>query len=461
MKIFVSNIYSVLKTENIKLRKILEKRYRARNPGYEFTSAYKNGYWDGYKKFFDSKTGKFGTGLLSSVIEDLDYLGLKYSILDKRTKVSYGSSSIENIELRDYQESLIKQALDLKSCVIKAPTGSGKTIILASILNSLKGYTGLVFFNKKQLLHQTYKFLTEHGIECGVAFGEGVDIKPLTLCTIQSIDKVIDSHLKSSEFIVFDEIHEFSKGKVASKVLKSFPNACIRIGMSATPPTDKFSKLSLGSFLGKQIEYVTAEDLVAEGYLTPPSIEIIELPDEDPIEYSKLSYPEIYQAYIINNNARNDFVTKICKNITSKHAKILVLTKNLEHAKTLQSMIPNSYKLEGKDGLLEREEILEKFVKEEGPSVIIGTIIFQTGIDIPELTHLINARGLKSEIATIQALGRTLRKHQNKNKVYIYDFLDNVSYLDNHSLSRIKAYKSLNFDVTIHGNKKRQRRKDK
>jgi len=77
MKIFVSNIYSVLKTENIKLRKILEKRYRARNPGYEFTSAYKNGYWDGYKKFFDSKTGKFGTGLLSSVIEDLDYYYLQ------------------------------------------------------------------------------------------------------------------------------------------------------------------------------------------------------------------------------------------------------------------------------------------------------------------------------------------------------------------------------------------------
>lgn len=455
MEIFISNIYSVLKTDDIKLKGALEKKYRARTPGYDFTSSYRKGHWDGYKKFFSAKTGKFGTGLLTSITEDLEYLGLKYSVQDKRTKITYGASCVEGIDFRDYQKTLIKQALSLKSCVIKAPTGSGKTIILASILNSLKGYTGLVFFNKKQLLYQTYKFLTEHGIECGMAFGDGVDIKPITLCTIQSIDKVIDSHLTSSEFIVFDEIHEFSKGKVASKVLKSFPNACIRIGMSATPPTDKFSKLSLGSFLGKQIEYVTAEDLVNEGYLTPPSIEVIETPEKDGVEYSTMSYPEIYEYYIIKNTTRNDFVAKICKNINSKHAKILVLTKNLEHAKILQSMIPNSYKLEGKDGLLEREAVLKNFVQEEGPSVIIGTIIFQTGVDIPELTHLVNARGLKSEIATIQALGRTLRTHGNKNQVYIYDFLDNAPYLYKHSLSRIRAYKSLNFDVTIHGNKKK------
>jgi len=84
---------------------------------------------------------------------------------------------------------------------------------------------------------------------------------------------------------------------------------------------------------------------------------------------------------------------------------------------------------------------------------MIGTIIFQTGVDIPELTHLINARGLKSEIATIQALGRTLRKHENKQKVFIYDFIDRAPYLAKHSKSRIAAYKSLNFKVEIYGTK--------
>ena len=460
MEIFVSNIYSVLKTPDRALLKALEKKYKARAPGFDYTPAYKRGYWDGYKKFFNGKNGKFGTGLLSVILEDLDYLGIKYTIRDSRTKVSYGSYDLPGIELRPYQKYLVEKTLESKSCIIKAPTGSGKTIIIAALVKALKGYTGLIFFNKKQLLYQTHKFFTEHGIECGVAFGEGVDIKPITLCTIQSIDKVIDSHLTHSEFIVFDEIHEFARGKLASKILKSFPKACVRVGLSATPPTDKFSKLSVCSFLGREIEYVTAEELVKEGYLTPPSIEIIELPDEDPEVYDKLSYTDVYDSYIINNGRRNRFITEICEKISGDNSKILILTKNLEHAQLLNSLLPGSYKLEGKDKLLDREDVINKFVSEKGPSVIIGTIIFQTGIDIPELTHLINARGLKSEIATIQALGRTLRKHDNKNKVYIYDFIDKVPYLDKHSKSRIEAYKSLNFDVTIHENKKGTRKEN-
>ena len=458
MKIFVSNIYSSLKTSNIEVLKALGKKYSAKAPGYEYTGAYRYGHWNGVKKFFNPRTGKFGTGLLSTILEDLDYINEKYEIIDSRPELKYDFSSLDGIEFRPYQENLIKKALKCRNCIIKAPTGSGKTIIIASILNSLRNYTGLIFFNKKQLLHQTYKFLTKHGLDVGIAFGDGVDIKPITLCTIQSIEKVIDTHLKTSDFIIFDEIHEFSKGKIASKVLKSFPKASVRIGLSATPPTDKFSKLSVCSFLGREIEYVTAEDLVSEGYLTPPSIEIIELPDVEPVEYEGLKYNELYDSYIVDNAVRNETIAKICKNIKGKNSKVLILTKNLIHAKILHGIIPNSYKLEGKDGISEREETLKNFVNDDGPSFIIGTIIFQTGVDIPELTHLINARGLKSEIATIQALGRTLRKHDNKNEVYIYDFIDKVPYLSKHSRSRISAYKSLNFNVTIHGNKKPKRK---
>jgi superfamily II DNA or RNA helicase len=58
---------------------------------------------------------------------------------------------------------------------------------------------------------------------------------------------------------------------------------------------------------------------------------------------------------------------------------------------------------------------------------------------------------LKSEIATVQALGRTLRKHENKSKVFIYDFIDRAPYLGKHSIQRLRAYKSLNFEVDIHG----------
>jgi len=455
MEIFISNTYSILKTDNIKLLKALGKKYRCKSPGCEFATSYKRGHWDGYNYFFNPKTGKFGTGLLYSILEDLNYLEYDYELKDSRPSINVGSSDIEGVEPRDYQESLIKESLDLKSCIIKSPTGSGKTIIIAAILKALEGKTGLLFFNKKQLLKQTSNFLTKCGIEHGVAFGDGVDIKPLTLVTIQSIDKVIDTHLKTSEFIMFDEIHEFAKGKVAKKVLSSFPNATYRIGLSATPPKDRHSQLTLTSFLGKQIEYVTAKDLVDEGYLTLPSIQLLELPDLDESETTGKTYQEIYEEFIVDYKHRNDLIINIVSKITDDNAKILILTKNLAHAKYFKDNIPGSYQLEGKDSLEDRDKTLEKFLQKDGPSVIIGTIIFQTGIDIPELTHLVNARGLKSEIATVQALGRTLRKHENKSQVYIYDFIDKAPYLGKHSKLRVDAYKSLDFNIEFHGIQKK------
>ena len=455
MELFISNTYSILKTDNTKLLKALGKKYRSKAPGSEFSVSYKRGHWDGYTYFFNPKTGKFGTGLLYSIIEDLDYVEVEYTVNDSRTSLMLEDGTLEGYTPRDYQQDLIDEALRLKSCIIKAPTGSGKTIVIASILKQLEGKTGLLFFNKKQLLKQTSDFLTKCGIEHGVAFGDGVDIKPLTLVTIQSIDKVIDTHLKTSEFIMFDEIHEFAKGKVAKKVLSSFPNASYRIGLSATPPKDRHSQLTLTSFLGKQIEYVTAKDLVDDGYLTVPSIQLIELPDIEDIETKGKTYQEIYDEFIVDYDYRNELITNLVTKIGDSNAKILILTKNLAHAKYFKDNIPGSYQLEGKDSLEDRDKTLQKFLEKEGPSVIIGTIIFQTGIDIPELTHLINARGLKSEIATVQALGRTLRKHKNKTQVYIYDFIDKAPYLGKHSKLRVDAYKSLEFNIEFHGIKKK------
>ena len=56
---------------------------------------------------------------------------------------------------------------------------------------------------------------------------------------------------------------------------------------------------------------------------------------------------------------------------------------------------------------------------------------------------------MKSEIATIQALGRALRKHDNKELVYVYDFLDKEKYLKEHSLSRKRHYEREGHTVKV------------
>lgn len=318
--------------------------------------------------------------------------------------------------------------------------------MLGGLIKALEDKTGLIFFTKKQLLYQTYEQLREWGFDVGLAFGDGVIIKPITLCTIQSIDKVLDSHLQQSEFIIFDEVHEFGKGKVASKAVKSFPNATYRIGMTATVPTDPISKLTLISGLGKVIEEVDAKELVEMGFLTEPLIQIIPVKDTTTIEDTELSYREIYEKYITDNELRNTMIVELVKKISEKPSRTLIIVKDLKHAEILHELLPGSLKLEGKDDIVSRKKTIEKFASSE-KAVLIGTTIMQTGIDIPEITHLVNARGLKSEIATIQAMGRALRIHKSKQKVFIFDFFDKAPYLQKHAKERIKSYKSLGMEI--------------
>tara|TARA_R100001082_G_scaffold107315_1_gene81046 strand:+ start:1363 stop:2712 length:1350 start_codon:yes stop_codon:yes gene_type:complete len=446
LKIIVNNNSSILKTENKKLLSTLKQKYSAKVPGYNYSAAYKRRGWNGEKYFFSDKTGKFGTGLLSYIEEDLQYLGMDYEIEDLRETVHSDDIDLPGITLRDYQETMVRQALHEKGCILQAPTGAGKTLVLGGILKALQGKRGLIFFTKKQLLKQTYDDLKKWGLDVGLAFGDGVILKPMTLCTVQSIDKVIDTHLNTADFIIFDEVHEFAKGKVATKVIKSFPNAAYRIGMTATVPKDPMSRLNLISGLGKVIKDVDATGLIEDGFLTKPLIQIIPVKDTGTVEDTELSYREVYEKFITENELRNEMIFELVKKIQASSSKTLIIVKDLKHAELLHNNIPNSFKLEGKDDLAVRQKTIEDFKNTEC-AVLIGTTIMQTGIDIPEITHLVNARGLKSEIATLQALGRALRIHKSKNQVFIYDFFDRAPYLEKHAKERIKSYESLGLEI--------------
>jgi len=56
---------------------------------------------------------------------------------------------------------------------------------------------------------------------------------------------------------------------------------------------------------------------------------------------------------------------------------------------------------------------------------------------------------MKSEIATLQALGRALRRHHTKDVVYVYDFMDKEKYLREHSVARKRHYEREGHTVNI------------
>jgi superfamily II DNA or RNA helicase len=71
---------------------------------------------------------------------------------------------------------------------------------------------------------------------------------------------------------------------------------------------------------------------------------------------------------------------------------------------------------------------------------VIATTVWREGINIPSLGCIINACGGKSEIVTLQAIGRGLRTSEGKDRILVVDFLDPYKYLAQHAIMRIQTY---------------------
>ena len=456
MRLIVDTLKSRMVTDDDDLMSAMIERYKYSIPGASYSSAARRGHWDG-KKWFIARNGTFRTGLLNRIISDLAKVDIVPEI-EYRTKPpeeGLPDYEIDKFTLRDYQRYAIEQFRTTKRLVLQSPTGSGKTLILAGIVKSLQGRKGVVLFAGKQLLVQTYKFLTE---QCGLSnigmnYGEGFVYGDIMLTTSRSYEKIADTHLEDVEFIIVDEVHEFSKGKMSTALIEGFPNARYRVGLTATMPTESIPALTLEGAFGEVCKVNTTKGLIDEGYLTRPIINMIELPNlkpEDEEESHTLTYRENYERFVVNNDFRNGLVRTLVQNIQASNpaAKILILVNNLMHGEILQVLLEDNVAyLKGEDDISTRYEAIDEFSKSEDSQVLIATRVLQTGVDISEITHFINARGLKSPIATIQALGRSLRLHKSKQSVEVYDFIDKGRYLQAHSRKRLNTYKREKHEV--------------
>lgn len=459
MELVIGTLKSQLVTDNPKLLEVLWDKYGFKVPGYQYTPQYKRKVWDGRKHYFNKK-GEFKTGILHRILADLKKVGssdlIKINSNSVIPKVSV--STVKNYDYRDYQQDAIEHCLNVGRCIVESPVGSGKTLIMAGLIQSIRDSLGckiVVLFREKGILKQTYDFFKTCGIDSlGVNSGEGYIYGDVMLSTVQSIEKILDTHLEETKVLIVDEAHQFCKGDMSVAAVESFPNAIFRAAFTATVPSEKLDihgRLTLEGAFGEVYSTVSIEDLIEEGKLAKPIIQIVNntVSGIDP----DISYQDVYETCIVNNVDRNNNIVKVISKINESNnkAKILILVKNLEHVEILRSLISNTgiktFTIEGKDDLQRRYDLIKKFITSKYTSVIIGTNVLQTGININEITHMINARGLEGEIPTIQGLGRGIRKAEGKSVLYFFDFFDDMPYLKQHSKKRIKHYKQLKFEI--------------
>jgi superfamily II DNA or RNA helicase len=94
----------------------------------------------------------------------------------------------------------------------------------------------------------------------------------------------------------------------------------------------------------------------------------------------------------------------------------------------------------------DRKEILDRFKSGE-IDILIASLIIKLGQNMPLIGYLQNAAGGDSQINALQLVGRAIRIHESKKKVYYEDFYDVGHYLLRHSKHRMAYYKKQGFKV--------------
>jgi len=455
----IQNIHSFLNTTNDDLKHILWQKLRFRDKNYFHSSAYKRRIWDGYTEFFKKDSGKFLTGLLPEIVTALSILKEPFTASDTRNKIQFIHQEIDKnflpgIEMYDYQVDFINQAIKYQRGIIKSPTGSGKTFILLGALKCLpEGVPTLILANKKSLVEQNYSELKNIGFnDVGRLYDKYNEIGNITCATVQSLHKM-QSYLPKIQALFVDEIHELMS-KEPKKYYNKLANACVRVGISATPfkfgGSDKTQKYEVKGYFGPIFKTKSPDGVLTTKELQERKI----LSDSKcifyPIDEPQIPY-DVYQDAVTHGIAESYHFHETVKNLVKTlKGRTLILVERIAHGDSLNHLIPEAIWIRGKDNLETRKEVIKKLQSGKGNVVAIATHgIFNTGINV-KVTNLVNAAGGTAEHQIIQRMGRGLRTADDKDILNYYDFIFRINeYLHDHSKNRIKVLEKEGHEVII------------
>jgi superfamily II DNA or RNA helicase len=274
--------------------------------------------------------------------------------------------------------------------------------------------------------------------------------KPITISTWQSL---MNNHheLNRYDCVIFDECHSLVAYQL-SKIAMKCKRARFRFGFTGTLPTNKLELYQIKSYIGPVLRDYGANELSEKGYLSKCNIKIINVSYNDKLIGD---YNEIKNTVFTNEN-RMKIITDLSKR-TNDNVLILVGLVEKE-GEILYEYIKNNTEnktvvfLSGKTSVDVREEWRKKLNEEKNIIMIATYGIASTGLNIPSLKHLILASPFKSEIRTLQSIGRALRLHSSKTKgAIIYDIIDNTRYLSRHGKKRLEYYKAEKFNLIESG----------
>ena len=372
---------------------------------------------------------------------------IEFEFQDNR-KLNPAIPFVFNASLRNHQLGVSEVVSKKDYGVIVAPPGSGKTVIGLKIIAD-KRQPAFIIVHRKQLLEQwTERIEAFLGIpkrDIGI-IGQGKSKigRQITVATIQSLPKHIESVQNQFGTIIVDECHHVPAETFRNTIEKL--QTYYLYGLTATP----FRKYNDGKMIFTHLGEIIAN-------IQPTEIEnhkqakIIIRNTELNVPYnSKTDNFESLSKILVHDTARNKLILEDVKTELNQGKKAIIITERKDHIDSLYLFLKQSYEtitLSGDDSETSKKTKW-KILKEGNFQVLITTgQYFGEGTDLQNINCLFLVYPFSFEGKLIQYIGRVQRSEINPT---IYDYRDyKIDYLNKLFLKRNSYYRKIEKQATL------------
>lgn len=338
----------------------------------------------------------------------------------------------KKIDQRPYQQkaaAAIHREWDAgnKKTLVVMPTGTGKTIVFASIVNDqvAKGEHVLILAHREELLQQASdKLKMVTGLETALEKAQSSALdsdKMVVVASVQTLSRRNRLMKYPRDYfgtIIIDEAHH-TAAKTYKGILEHFSDAKV-LGVTATPDRSDMKSLS-DIFDSLAFEY-KLPDAIREGYLCKINTKTI--PVEVDIskvhinagDFSAQDLGNVLDLYL---DTIADAIVRECQN-----RKTVIFTPLVRISKRLCNILnKRSFKTAEVNGAsADREDVLKGFDNGEYKA-LTNAMLLTEGWDCPTVDCIICLRPTKSRSLYAQIVGRGTRLCEGKKNLLVLDFL--------------------------------------
>jgi len=339
-------------------------------------------------------------------IEGKTYIGLPRQFCpvgpdDRRvlgTKVNIAAQVVprtaEQASAIELSISLLKEG---ESFVLRAPTGSGKTVMAIAIASAI-GVSTCVVVPKDDLVDQWIEriiaFTPLKRAEIGRLQQNVMDVmgRPIVIASLRSVSmlgRYPPWVINSFGLLIFDECHRLGADLIG-EAARIFPGK-LRLGLSATPTRKDGKDIALVAHIGPIRVQVNHMQLRPKVLRLETQWKCPRTPDGTRIPHKPGRIALILKS-MCKNGPRNRMICRCVQMARNKGRRVVIFSAHIDHLELLEDLLPKYGVHPSEIGLYYGSTTKAQLVKAAAAPVILATYSkMSEGTDIPELDTLVMA----------------------------------------------------------------------